>query len=36
MFDAVKELLNHYDVKLPQVVENQAPSIEIQLEFYIS
>jgi len=33
MFDAVKELLNHYDVKLPQVVENQAPSIEIQLEY---
>jgi hypothetical protein len=33
MFDAVKELLSHYDVQLPQVDENQTPSIEIQLEY---
>jgi len=33
MFEAVKELLNHYDVQLPQIDENQMPSIEIQLEY---
>ena len=33
MFDAVKDLLNHFDVQLQQVDENLAPSIEIQLEY---
>jgi hypothetical protein len=33
MFDAVKELLNHYDVQLPQVDENQLLSLEHQIEY---
>lgn len=33
MFETVKELLGRYEIELPQIDENQLPSIEIQTEY---
>jgi hypothetical protein len=33
MFDAVKELLYHFGIQLPQVDKNQLPSLDIQFEY---
>ena len=33
MFDAVKELLYHFGIQLPQVDKNQLPPLDVQLEY---